>query len=500
MILIVIMTILPLGLIVFSSIQQRNKDIEAAKKLAEHLVENVSYQQNMLLSGAEQLLNALAQIPSVQKHDVKVVNTLLAEIIKKNPQYSNIAIHDSKGLQWAASLPVNHPVNVANRRYFRNLMATGQFSSGEYVIGKAHLIPVIHFAYPIKNASGKITDVVIAVIALDWFNQYTKSKTFPANTSLLMTDHKGTILYNVTAKDFIGKQDREDLFRHMSKGPDTGTFIAISNIGTNRYYAYQKLQLSGEQTPYMYVRAGIAVEPVLGKTNSKLLFDVGFMLILLLMEIGFAYYVCKVGIVNKLDYLRDAMGKVAQGNLDIHVSNVINGVELEELGKSFDIMTKKLANDILKRESVEHSLVEKTQLLADINNNLELRINQAVSELRQKDHLLIKQSRLGVMGEMINNIAHQWRQPLNNIGLIIQNMRFSFEMGQLTQDEINTETAKAMDTILFMSRTIDDFLNFFKEDKDKQLFSIAKIVEQTASLIADALKSEYINIRLQLDE
>lgn len=500
MTLIVIMTMLPLGLIVNSSLQQRNQDIQAAKYLAEHLVENVCYEQNMLLSGAEQLLSTLSQIPAMQKHDVKGVNTLLAGIIKKNPQYSNLAIHDSTGLQWAAALPVKGPVDVADRRYFRNLMATGQFSSGEYVIGRAHFIPVIHFAYPIKNTSGKISDVAIAVIALDWFNQYTKSKTFPANTSLLLTDHKGSILYNVTVPEFIGKQDREDLFRRMSEGPDKGTFEAVSNNGTNRYYAYQKLRLSGEQTPYMYLRAGIAVEPILGKTHSKLLFDVGFMLSLLLLEMAFAYYISKVEIVNKIEYLRVAMGKVAQGNLDIHVSNYVNGAELEELGKSFDTMAERLADDISKRKSVEQSLIEKTQLLADINNNLEQKINQAVSELRQKDHLLIQQSRLGVMGEMIHNIAHQWRQPLNNIGLIIQNLQYALKSGDINENLVDDEINKAMQILLYMSRTIDDFRNFFKKDEEKQLFPIAKTVEQTISLIADALKREYINIVLKLDD
>ena len=500
MTLIVIMTILPLGLIVFSLFQQRNQDIKAAKQLAEQLAENAGYQQNMLLSGVEQLLSTLPQIPAVQQHDVKAVNTLLAGISKNNPQYSNICIHDSNGLQWAASLPVNYPVDVANRRYFRNLMATGQFSSGEYVIGRAHFIPVIHFAYPIKNASGKITDVAIAVISLDWFNQFTKSKTFPANTSLLVTDHKGTTLYNVTVPDFIGKQDREDLFRQMSVGPDKGNFEATSNHGIRRFYAYQKLRLSSEQTPYMYVRAGIPVEAVLGKTHSKLLFDVGFMLSLLLLETGFAYYISKVGIVNKIDYLRDAMGKVAQGNLDMHVSNFVNGAELEELGKSFDTMTERLADDISKRKRVEQSLVEKTQLLADINNNLEQKINQAVNELRQKDHLLIQQSRLGVMGEMINNIAHQWRQPLNNIGLIIQNLQYVLKTGAINEDLVDDDFDKAMQILMHMSRTIDDFRNFFKEDKEKQLFSIAKTVEQTVSLIADSLKCKYINIALHLDE
>jgi len=65
-------------------------------------------------------------------------------------------------------------------------------------------------------------------------------------------------------------------------------------------------------------------------------------------------------------------------------------------------------------------LAAQQKQLEEINSTLESRIEEAVAELRKKDDILIQQSRLTSMGEMISNIAHQWRQPLNNIGLIVQ--------------------------------------------------------------------------------
>lgn len=103
-----------------------------------------------------------------------------------------------------------------------------------------------------------------------------------------------------------------------------------------------------------------------------------------------------------------------------------------------------------------------------LNQSLEGdRIDTALGEMRQKDDMLIQQGRLAAMGEMINNIAHQWRQPLNNLGLIVQNMKLMSDMEMLTPEEVDTDVSQAMDVILHMSKTIDDFRNFFRYEKEQ---------------------------------
>ena len=107
---------------------------------------------------------------------------------------------------------------------------------------------------------------------------------------------------------------------------------------------------------------------------------------------------------------------------------------------------------------------------------------------------------MAAMGEMINNIAHQWRQPLNNIGLIIQSVQFSYESGTITSEEMKDEIHKAMDIIMHMSRTIDDFRNFFREDKEKRGFFIIKAVERTLNFVSAALESRNIQVTIEADD
>jgi C4-dicarboxylate-specific signal transduction histidine kinase len=101
---------------------------------------------------------------------------------------------------------------------------------------------------------------------------------------------------------------------------------------------------------------------------------------------------------------------------------------------------------------------------------------------------------------MINNIAHQWRQPLNNIGLIIQNVQFSFDSGTISSEEMRGEISKAMDIIMHMSRTIDDFRNFFRTDKEKQGFFVNKAVARALEFVSASLEKRSIKVWTEADE
>jgi hypothetical protein len=150
--------------------------------------------------------------------------------------------------------------------------------------------------------------------------------------------------------------------------------------------------------------------------------------------------------------------------------------------------------DITERKRAEQALALKQQQLEELNRSLEQRVKQAVDDLRQKDQLLIQQSRQAAMGEMINNIAHQWRQPLNNIGLIIQNLQLEYEAGEMDSGQMAAEVGSAMDVIAHMSRTIDDFRNFFHQDKDRQPFVVNQVVARSLDFLLPGLKNSGIDV------
>lgn len=184
----------------------------------------------------------------------------------------------------------------------------------------------------------------------------------------------------------------------------------------------------------------------------------------------------------------DILGRRKDGTLfpmDFSVSSVSLTGETAFIG---------IVRDTTKRKQIEMAMIEKQSQLAELNLSLEQRVATTVAELREKDRILIQQSRLAAMGEMINNIAHQWRQPLNVLALLAQKMRLYYDMGSFTSEFMHESVNKAMDLINHLSRTIDDFRNFFEPDKEKTEFMIHEVVVRTVSLIEDSFAHLQISI------
>ncbi|MCV6607601.1 MAG: PAS domain-containing sensor histidine kinase, partial [Campylobacterales bacterium] len=129
--------------------------------------------------------------------------------------------------------------------------------------------------------------------------------------------------------------------------------------------------------------------------------------------------------------------------------------------------------------------------------DLEKQINNEIIKNREKDHLLIQQSRNASMGEMISNIAHQWRQPLNALSLQMNLIDTGLQMENLTNEKIQKISNKSHTLIKSMSQTIDDFRNFFKPNKKKKPFYITNAINDTLALVEHGLINSNIKVNFQ---
>jgi len=121
---------------------------------------------------------------------------------------------------------------------------------------------------------------------------------------------------------------------------------------------------------------------------------------------------------------------------------------------------------------------------------------KAVEALREKEQMLIQQSRQAAMGEMIGNIAHQWRQPLNTLGLTVQQLLLMYDFGQFDRDFLVKGVGKSMELIQHMSKTIDDFRNYFQPDREKVEFNLYSTIEKALSLLEGSFNSQQIRIEI----
>lgn len=119
---------------------------------------------------------------------------------------------------------------------------------------------------------------------------------------------------------------------------------------------------------------------------------------------------------------------------------------------------------------------------------------------REQEALLVQQSKMAAMGEMIGAIAHQWRQPLNALGLMIQDLKSAYEYGEFNETYLAEMMERSMGQIHFMSSTIDSFRSFFKPSKEKEFFSLSAATEDVLSMLSAQLKNNNIKVVQELDE
>jgi signal transduction histidine kinase len=242
-------------------------------------------------------------------------------------------------------------------------------------------------------------------------------------------------------------------------------------------------------------------------------------------------------IADRFARLRNGASLVGAGNLE-HRIGIEGGDEFAELSQAFDAMTLKLRSSYLKledeiteRKSAEEGLRQSEDRFRKLNEELEMRVSQRtaeleesrveleaqnaqlqdayhqleletaqririVEELRQKEQLLIQQSRQAAMGEMLGNIAHQWRQPLNVLGLMVQELGLSYQLGRFSEELLDDNIDKAMEIIQHMSQTIDSFRDFLAPEQEKKPFQVAQVIAKTVGLIKETFKLQNIAVEV----
>lgn len=200
----------------------------------------------------------------------------------------------------------------------------------------------------------------------------------------------------------------------------------------------------------------------------------GFVILLMVMVLAFLMYFL---ILRRLSILHKMTIALSMGNYDVRVESGFN----DELGK------------------VNNAFNNMAQQIAKHQKELESRVEEAVKKNKQQNHLMMQQNRLVAMGEMINNIAHQWRQPLNTLALILQKLELFHKRGKLSSDSLEENVAKGMFQIETMSTTIDDFRDFFKQDKEMQTFCMKELIEESSKLMQSTLEENRIQISSNIE-
>ncbi|WP_417333278.1 ATP-binding protein [Halarcobacter sp.] len=196
---------------------------------------------------------------------------------------------------------------------------------------------------------------------------------------------------------------------------------------------------------------------------------------------------------KEIDHIKK-WSKIDQDNKNSIVNTLSSLYNINETvdNGEFNIKTKNGKNLIWHFKSAPYGIRENKRVI--ISNALD------VTQVRSKEKLLMQQSKMAAMGEVLENIAHQWRQPLSTISSASTGIKLQHELGVL-KDEMFFESLDIINnSSQFLSKTIDDFRSFFKPDQEKQYFNFDDVFEKVKMIINSKFKTEEIELIKTSDE
>lgn len=199
---------------------------------------------------------------------------------------------------------------------------------------------------------------------------------------------------------------------------------------------------------------------------------------------------------ERLDLVIDEQQEVLSSDLEKEVSLVVGfSIIIALIVATISILASRRINKIFLnyREEVQR----REERLQEWASTLEQRVNEAVHAQQEKEKMLIQQSKMAAMGDMISMIAHQWRQPLNQMSYVFMNIEGAYEYKELTPEYLDGKIKEGTQLLEYMSHTIDDFRNFFRPDKARELLSIKEVVDETMPLIQKSFEAHNIDATVE---
>lgn len=225
---------------------------------------------------------------------------------------------------------------------------------------------------------------------------------------------------------------------------------------------------------------------ILSATNAKealKMLDEGFCIDLILLDVIMpemnGYELCELILKNqKYKHIPIIFVTILE-----HEKDIVKGLELGAV----DYVVKPIEPVVLKARIKTHIKLKqyKDRLLEDI---------------KTKEELILSQSKLAIVGEMFENITHQWKQPLSSISVATSGMKIQKKYEQLDDELLSQGLLKIEESVKYLSHTVDDFRDFLENDRQRHCFNIKALVDKTLSLFDSKFKDSHIKVKNNVDE
>lgn len=273
---------------------------ESAREEARQLTGLMTARMRQGVEEARQLLFCLSQIHDIRALDGAYWTLLFQKLLSESPQFLNFGLVGPGGEVLASALPFPAPMNLGDRRYVAEAMATGRFTVGDYQIGRITGLPSINVGHPLTGSDRRPAGVLFAAINLSWLGSLASESRLQAGTTLLFVDVTGTILArHPDPARYVGKRyDKTELIREVLGSGRSGSAEARGLDGVRRFYTFERLQedFAGGQ---ITTCVGIPLDTIQGPPRRALAFNLTLLAATALLGLGAAWFLTARSLVDR---------------------------------------------------------------------------------------------------------------------------------------------------------------------------------------------------------
>ena len=360
LLLLVFLGILPaLGIVLYSGLELRGHMLAEAKRDLTRLLDSLASSQENLARHTRSLFETLSDLSEVRARDSRACSDLFASLLRRNPQYANILAADPQGTIFASALPTGVGMSAADRKYFREAVATRDFSAGEYAVSRSTGRSTIHFAHPAYDDRGRLRAVILAAFDVRHFRIAVAPGRMPANSVFLVTDHAGTILHDSRDPSLAGRPAGDAAILAALAGPsEAGSFDARSADGTRRLFSFRRLRLTPAGPPYLLVAVGIPEREIYAIPDRILVRNLLLLAAAAFLAAAAAWLLGNAAIVDRIKALVSASQRFGRGDLTARADLPRGNGEVGTLAGAFDEMAQAIEARERSQKAAEEALRE----------------------------------------------------------------------------------------------------------------------------------------------
>lgn len=343
--------IVMLCLLAYFTFTERENNLADAMEDLQSLASRVAARQSGVIEYAHQTVTLLSQTHDLRKSfQSGDCQQFLAQVLKREPRLSNIAIANPEGTLFCNSIRTEQPVNIADRPYFKKVLTTNELVSGEATFDRSAGTLSLPFAKAIYDDTGHLHGYLIVLVNLQWVNRELAQMKLPVGARSGLIDGDGVVLARYPDPDhWVGRSAANtEFFAIIASHHGSGTAESIGFDGTRRIYGFAHFADTSAGPIYLWV--GMAKESVVGHAERKFVWTSSIVLVLLLATFGAVWSGSKRWVLRPLSTIADVARRLGSGEHDARTKLDYASGELGQLAQTIDEMAGALMshNEIMR--------------------------------------------------------------------------------------------------------------------------------------------------------